>query len=227
MYSIHELQVHQIELEMQNDELRRAQEESDLLRERYLELYDMAPVGYFTIDEKQAILESNLTGARQLGVDPARLRAQPLTRFIFCEDQDPFYLLFKRAVDTGMPQTCRLRMTRPEGTMFHAQMEAISGLHEGQRAVRVIVIDITERKRAEEQLFESRENLRAIFDASQEATFLMDREGVVINANTATARRFGVDPEKICGQCIFDLLPGDVAAYRRAKCEQVFETGHP
>ena len=87
---IHELQVHQIELEMQNEELRRTQQQLEASRDRYADLYDFAPVGYFTLSETSLILEVNLTAAAMLGVERSQLIQQPLTRFIVREDQDIF-----------------------------------------------------------------------------------------------------------------------------------------
>src|SRR5580658_6142786 len=87
-HALHELRVHQIELEMQNEELRRAQEELEISRERYFDLYDLAPVGYFTLSEHGIILEANLTGAKLLGIARGALVKQPLSRFILPEDQD-------------------------------------------------------------------------------------------------------------------------------------------
>jgi PAS domain-containing protein len=89
---LHELQVHQIELEMQNDELRRAQQKLEASRVKYFDLYDLAPVGYFTVSEKGLILEANLRGADLLGVERNRLVKQPLTRYIAPEAQDVYYL---------------------------------------------------------------------------------------------------------------------------------------
>src|SRR5512133_3603400 len=88
---LHELQVHQIELEMQNDELRRTQAELDTTRERYFDLYNLAPVGYFMISEKGLILEANLTASTQLGVARNVLVKQPFSRFILPDDQDIYY----------------------------------------------------------------------------------------------------------------------------------------
>jgi PAS domain-containing protein len=89
---IHELQVHQIELEMQNDELRRFQDKIEESRKKYSHLYDFAPVGYFTVKDKGMIAQANLTGAALLGIDRQSLIGKPLTRFIAREDQDTFYL---------------------------------------------------------------------------------------------------------------------------------------
>ena len=89
--SLHELRVHQIELEMQNEELRRTQEELETARERYFDLYDLAPVGYFTLNEEGVFLETNLTAARLLGVSRNTLIRQPITRFIDKENQDIYY----------------------------------------------------------------------------------------------------------------------------------------
>jgi PAS domain-containing protein len=79
---IHELQVHQIELEMQNEELRRAREELELSRDKYAELYDFAPLGYFVFDTAGVIREVNLAGAQLLGVERQLLANKPFTGFI-------------------------------------------------------------------------------------------------------------------------------------------------
>src|SRR3990172_4427764 len=86
--TLHELRVHQSELEMQNEELRRAQAELDAVRARYFDLYDLAPVGYCTLAETGLILEANLTVANVLGIARGGLVRQPLSRFIRDEDQD-------------------------------------------------------------------------------------------------------------------------------------------
>jgi PAS domain-containing protein len=101
---LHELRVHQIELTMQNEELRRAQAEIEAERARYFDLYDLAPVGYVTVSEKGLILEANLTAATLLGVNRGVLVKQPLSRFIFQEDQDSYYLHRKKLFETGEPQ---------------------------------------------------------------------------------------------------------------------------
>jgi PAS domain-containing protein len=101
---LHELRVHQIELEMQNEELRRTQEKLDAARARYFDLYDLAPVGYFTLSEQGLILETNLTASAMLGLARGSLVKQQLSRFILPEDQDIYYRRRKLLFETGAPQ---------------------------------------------------------------------------------------------------------------------------
>src|SRR5664279_3411007 len=103
---VHELRVHQVELQMQNDELSRAQAELSATRERYFDLYNLAPVGYFIVSHEGRILETNLTGANLLGVPRAALVKQPITRFIFKEDQDIYYLHRRQLLAKGKAHTC-------------------------------------------------------------------------------------------------------------------------
>jgi PAS domain S-box len=151
---LHELQVHQIELEMQNEELRRAQQELEASRVKYFDLYDLAPVGYFTVSEQGLILEANLRGADLLGVGRNRLAKQPLTRYIVPEDQDVYYLHRKRLLETGIRQVCEVRMCHQDGSQFWARLEtgAARGGEGGPPVCRIAVSDITGNKRAEEAL---------------------------------------------------------------------------
>ena len=148
---IHELQVHQIELEMQNDELRRTQTELDAERERYFDLYDMAPVSYITVDEEGLILEANLTAARLLGVTRSGLVKAPLSRFVYIEDQDTYHLGRRRVGDSDQLQSCELRMTGKDAKVFWVHMEGnVTRDASGALLSRFVLSDITERKQAEE-----------------------------------------------------------------------------
>ena len=148
--ALHELRVHQIEFEMQNEELRRAQAELDASRARYFDLYDLAPVGYCTISEKGMILEANLTAATLLGVARSILVKRPLSNFIPPGDQNIFYRHHKLLFETGMPQAYEIRMLRRDGKTFWTQMEStVAQDADGVSLCRTVIIDITERKQAE------------------------------------------------------------------------------
>jgi PAS domain S-box-containing protein len=145
--ALHELRVHQIQLEMQNEELRRAQAELDAARARYFDLYDLAPVGYCTVSEQGLILEANLTAAGLLGVPRGALVKRRLTGLILPADEDTYYLHRKQLFETGEPQVCQLRMVRQDGTAFWAQLAATAAEDaDGARVCRVVMSDITERK---------------------------------------------------------------------------------
>ena len=148
--AMHELRVHQIELEMQNEELRRVQEELEVSRARYFDLYDMAPVGYLTLSEQGLILEANLTAAKLLGVARGALVKLPLSRFILPDDQDIHYLHRKQLLETGAPQVWELRLLKKDSGPFWARVQAaIARDADGAAICRVVVSDIGERKRAE------------------------------------------------------------------------------
>ncbi|MDZ7760736.1 MAG: ATP-binding protein [Desulfovermiculus sp.] len=148
--TLHELRVHQIELELQNEELRTAQEEIEESRARYFDLYDLAPVGYCTLSEKGLIQEANLTATTLLGVNRAALVKQPISRFILKEDQDNYYLHHKKLFETGEPQECELRLLKPDGRFFWGHLTGTAAqAKDGAPVCRVVLIDITERKQME------------------------------------------------------------------------------
>jgi two-component system cell cycle sensor histidine kinase/response regulator CckA len=149
---LHDLRVHQIELEMQNEELRRAQVELEASRARYFDLYDLAPVGYFTLSEQGLILEANLAAAALFGVARAALAKQPFSRFVVREDQDIYYQHRKQLSETGAPQVCELRLAKQDGTLFWAQLEAtVAHDADGAPLSRAVMSDISERKRVDEE----------------------------------------------------------------------------
>lgn len=150
---LHELRVHQIELEMQNEELLRTQEELEASRARYFSLYDLAPIGYVTINEPGFIVEANLTAASMLDASRAALVHQPLSHFVVSEDQNIYYFYRKQLVATSAPQVCELRMLRQDGHSFWVRLDATLAISEksGATVCRVTMCDITERKRAEEE----------------------------------------------------------------------------
>ncbi len=148
-----------------NEELRTAQARIETWRARYLDLYDLAPVGFCTVSEKGLILEVNLTAATLLGTARGALVKQEISRFILKDDQDIYDLYRKKLFEAGEPQECELRLVKPDGTLIWAHLTATAAQAEdGTPLCRVVLIDITERKRAEEA---HREN-EALLSRSQE-----------------------------------------------------------
>ena len=141
---LHELQVHQIELEIQNDELHA---EMDALRARYFDLYDLAPVGYLSVGETGQVVEGNFAAARLLGVSRDALVGQPFTHFILPADQDLYDRSRRRWFEAGIPQVLELRLLGRDATPFHAHLEAtVIRAKDGSSACRIVLSDITARK---------------------------------------------------------------------------------
>jgi len=159
----HELQVHQIELEMQNDELRKSQQALEESRDEYTDLYDFAPVGYVTVGEGKLILEANLRLASMLGRERGFLIKKPLSRFMTRESADKYYLCWRSALETKKHGTCEVAMVKKDDTTFYAQLECAFVPEEdgNPERCRITISDITERKEMEEALLQS-EKLKSL-----------------------------------------------------------------
>ena len=205
--TLHELRVYQIELEMQNEELRQAHAVLDALHTRYFDLYDLAPVGYCTVSEKGLILEANLTAATMLGVTRNGLVKQPISLFILNKDQDIYYRHRKLLFATGKPQMCEVRMLRRDATPFCVRLDAtVPQGGKGESMSRVVISDITERQQAEEKLRDSEKQYRTLFEAIADAVFLIDQEtGHLLDVNPAATRMYGFNREEFLQMTAMDV----------------------
>jgi PAS domain S-box-containing protein len=194
--ALHELHVHQIELQMQNEELREAQAEVESARERYFDLYDIAPVGYCTMSEKGIILEANLTIANLFGAARGEIIGKPFSRYIYREDQDVYYLHKLRLCEQGEPQSFELRMKRGDA-FFWADINA-TALHDknGENQCRATVSDISERKLAEEE----RAFQAHLLSIASEAITATDGSHKIVYWNEAAKRLYGFSAAEALGQ---------------------------
>jgi len=144
---LHELEVHQIELEMQNEELEEARDQREALLEKYTDLYDFAPVGYLTLDHEGVIREANLAGTSMLGVARSELVKQRFGRFVSPADRPVFDVFLKRIFESGAGEECDLRLLVEDKRPVDVRMKA--NVFESEQTCRVAMTDITERKRAE------------------------------------------------------------------------------
>jgi diguanylate cyclase (GGDEF)-like protein/PAS domain S-box-containing protein len=171
--ALHELGVHQIELEMQNEELLRLQAIADDSRARYQNLYDYAPAGYCTLNTLGLIVQSNLTLATLLKVKCDELQSRSLTDFISPADQDSFYLLrkkFQTSIASGAAAICELHMLQADGTPFWAQLTASQQTDTAEPAeLNLVILDISARKHQDEQLRESQERWQFAIEGSGDA----------------------------------------------------------
>jgi PAS domain S-box-containing protein len=151
---LHELQVHQLELEMQNAELQEARDKVETLLETYTDLYDFAPIGYFSLDEEGLILEVNLTGAALLGMERARLIKRRLQSFVAPKSRVIFLAFFKKIFSSPGKQICVLPLQTDHGATFWADLQATpaDSVRGTKKWCRVAVSDLTSLKQAEEVL---------------------------------------------------------------------------
>ena len=163
---VHELQVHQIELEMQNEALQTTQTALEIQRVRYCDLYDLAPVGYCTVNEKGFIIQANLTAATLLEMARNEIVKHSFNEFIFNEDHDIYYLFQKRVIKNSKDEGCVLRMIKKDGTLFWAHLAAMEIVEDNRTELRIVFYNITKRKEAEKAAHESDAKFKNMFDHS-------------------------------------------------------------
>jgi PAS domain S-box-containing protein len=172
---VHELRVHQIELAIQNDEIKRVQLALEASRDEFEDLYDFSPVGYFTLTEKGLIIQANLTGANLLGKARPKLINMRFGHFVDPESEAQLYQHFLSVIKQGHKQACDLTLKRDDGSSFYARLESIridapaeqSDVSDGAYVVRLAVSDIAERKRSEEQIKLNETRLQSLYEISQ------------------------------------------------------------
>ena len=209
---LHELRVHQIELEIQNEELRRVQHNLEASRARYFDLYNLAPVGYLTLSQQGIIIEANLTMANFLGVVRGALVQRPLSHFIFPEDQDSYYFHRKQLVkisETKNTVVCELRMVRADGSLFWARLQALPALEtDSVPECRIIISDITKQKLAEIEVRTSKEQWEKTFDAMSDIVTIQDKDMRIVRANKAAYQFFQTNNEGLQGKHCYEIFTG-------------------
>ena len=218
----HELAVHQVELEIQNEELRQARTAAEEARDRYLDLYDFAPVGYFTVNENARIVEANLAALKLLNIETRlNLVKSHFTKFVVPEESDRFHFYQREVLEIETKQTLEIKMQRSNGDPFDAHLIAVKA---GLGMIRISVIDITDRKKMEEslvkakeeletkvldrtkELSKSEENYRRIVETANEGIWITDPEGNVLFINDKITEMLGYSKEEIIGHVGLDFM---------------------
>lgn len=205
---MHELQVHQIELEMQNGALRDAQIALEESRDRYFDLYEFAPVGYLTLSREGMISEINLSGARLLGLDRKKLLNRRFSRLVAFEDNDLWHRHFIRAKQHAEQQTCELVLKRGDGSIFHAQLNCGQIKSGNVLSIHVAIADISARKGAEAALRlskeqearrESEKQFQTMVNAMPQLGWIARPDGYITWYNERWYEYTGTTPEQMEG----------------------------
>lgn len=211
--TIHALRVHQIELEMQNDELRRTQADLDMAQARYFDFYDLAPVGYLCLNEDDQILQANLTTAKLLGLTRSALIGKKISRFICPEEQDAYYLQRKQLFASEEPLSFEFRISQTKGPPCWLHLEAILVPDvSGASVLRGVLSDVTTRRQAESSLKESEQKLSLILENVDAYIYLKDTQGCYLFANRSVRELFGASMEEIVGQGDVQFFDADTSA---------------
>jgi len=211
---IEDLQVHQIELEMQNEELRRLQQDLEKQRDKYSDLYDFSPVSYFTINEKGIILEANLTATAMVGVARGLLIDRPFSDFIFRDDQDVFYRHRRKLYETKTRQTCELRIRAQQGSEFYAHLESIVVPEDKKNSnlIRTAVTDIQAHKQAEDAVRKSEKRYRRLVDTMNEGLGVTDQNYRFTYVNARFCEMLGYSHDEMIGRRLIEFVHDDAKA---------------
>jgi PAS domain S-box-containing protein len=234
---IEDLQIHQIELEMQNEELRRAQLELESVRDKYSDLYEFAPVGYFTFDEMARIQNVNLTGADLLGSTRIGLLNMRFSSFITPDSQDDFYIHRQQLVETETHQSCELKLKKQNGEHFYAKLQSVVVNEKSQnlKQIRTVLTDITVEMCARELVRESEKKMRQMFNHMVSGSALTEvifkksgkpRDYRYLEVNPAFEFITGKKRNQVIGKTLLEVFP-ETERYWFQSFEKVALTGNP
>ena len=222
---VHELQVHQIELEMQNEALRQAQTSLAEASSKYCDFYDFAPVGFLTLDETGLIREVNLTAASQLRVTRRHLIDKPCRFFIEVEDRDRFRLFLHQVFQEPGPQHVEIKLKRQDGGLFFARLDSVAVTDvSGARLCRTSITDISDLKQVEQKLQASERLFASFVGHLPSVAVIRDLEGRYLFANAAWEQAFQKSREEWLGKTSEELWPPEVAAKFKGQDRLVIES---
>ncbi len=224
---VHELHTHQIELELQNEDLRLAQQELEKSRRKYTDLYEFAPVGFFTIQENGLIEECNLTAATMLGYSKLQLLGRSFTTLIQRDSQDVYSHFRKRLLISSKKQTCELPLIKEDKSVIYALLESRVRLDIDGNAgdLWITISDISDRKALEDSLRQSTEEWAITFDSISDSITIIDRDFRIVKANKAAYEMFLSDfgNESVEGRNCYEMFPGIDSACQGCLGVQCFQ----
>jgi len=224
---VYELQVHQIELEMQNEELRQAQVALEASRDRYIDLYEFSPVSYLTINTDGLIVESNLKAAKMLGVYRKDFINSRFAKFVTATDKDVWYrfALNMKGIAAGDEKEFDLSLIGKEGTTINAHLHCLRlDEEDAPEMLRIALTDVTERRRMEETLREQEAFFRIIAENSEDFIAVLDLEGRRLYNNRAYARLLG-DVESLKGTDSFAEIHPDDREHIKQAFKETIQSG--
>jgi PAS domain S-box-containing protein len=204
---VHELEVHQIELEMQNTALRQTRDDLETALDTYTDLYDFAPIGYFTLDHEGVVHAANLGGAGLLGLERSLLLGRHFGLLVTIEDRPAFADFLEKVFASEGKESCEAMLLGKGNQPLFVQIEAVAVA--SRQECRVAVIDITARKQVQESLRFSEERYRALFRDNPVMIVTLDVDGTMLSVNPTCASQLGYAIDELEGQSVLMLFLED------------------
>ncbi len=197
---IHELEVHQIELELQNEELIKAQAKEKLLANKYQNLYDFAPTAYYTLSKEGDILELNHIGAKMHGRERSCLKNKRFALFVAANSRSAFGNFIENVFNSNSAESVEISLLTKDESKNYVYITGIAS--ENGEQCNLTAIDITERIRAEEDIANSAKQWQATFDSISDAIWLLDEDQYIIRSNKAAEQLYPNQPGKACYEIV-------------------------
>ena len=221
---LHELQAHQMTLEIQNEELQRTHAELENAKQRYADLYEFSPVSYLTVSQEGVIIAANLSCSELLCEPRQKLVGRPLSHYISREDRDLLYPRIILAFKTGQSLHCELKMQRADNSISHVLLKSKSNGVDDKTSLLITLSDVTERKRAEVATQAASQYSRSLIEASLDPLVTISVEGKITDVNTATEKVTGAERASLIGSDFANYLTDPEEA--RNGFEQVLSQGY-
>jgi PAS domain S-box-containing protein len=205
---VYELQVHQMELAVQNEDLQQAQRELSLARDRYRSLYEFAPVGYLALNADRHIVEANLTAESLLGVDRIELIGKHLGDWIHPSAEDDFHRHMMWVSQSHEPQSCELALKRPDGAQTFCRLDSRQR-EDGTPGFWITLISVTSRILAEEEAEQAKARYEEIVETASGGIWMVDPGAKTTFVNPHMANMLGYTREELLGRSAFELVVDD------------------
>lgn len=219
---IHELRVHQVELEMQNEELRRAQLELEESRDKFVNLFDFAPVGYVTLGAADIITEANLTLAKLLGCERGSLVGRSFSTYVVPEDATRLHQHLQDVTTSGQKTSCQLTLKKQDGNLLHVRLDSISVT---DNRCSMTIVDLSENTQLARDKQDSDERLRVICHALPIPIAYIDQAEIYRFNNAAHEQWFQVSRQALTGQHVKEFFGREIYQIAKPLIKRAL-TGH-
>ena len=219
---IHELRVHQVELEMQNEELIEAQLKLEESRRKYLDLYNSAPIGYFTINNDGLIVDVNQTGTIFLGANKSEIIKSAFILYITPHSQHKFCKHIEKIKELGTIQSCDLELIKLN-MPIHIESKGLFDENGNIKEILVAAIDITKQKIFANEIKESEKKFRALIYNSTDLIRILDQEGLIIFDSPSSTRILGYPEGYMIGKSPLEFIHPDDLEKVKKDLEDVYE----